>query len=116
MIPRIIYAEFRYEPQWDVMKARKVIAGVFCRGGNPVSLDNDDIARVMGLPTEAERQEVEISEANRPKMGQKAEIIDGPFAGFFVDVTRVEYGQVWYEMASGIKGQASDVALRRVAG
>jgi len=115
MMPRIIYAEFRFEPQWDVMKARKVIAGVFCRGGSPVSMKDDDIARVMGLPTEAERLRVEVREANRPKVGQKAEIIDGPVSGFFVDVTRVVHGRVWYEMATGIKGQASDAALRNVA-
>lgn len=116
MMPRIIYAEFRYEPQWDVMRSRRVISGVFCRSGKPVVLSADDVALVMGLPTEAERQEVEINEANRPRAGQKAEIIEGPFAGFFVDVTRVEYGRVWYEMAMGIKGQAPDLALRKVVG
>lgn len=116
VIPRIIYARFSYAPQWDVMRGRRVIAGVFCLGGSPVSLNDDDIARVMGLPTEAERQEVEIIQANRPKVGQKAEIIYGPFAGFFVDVTRVEHGRVWYEMATGIKGQASETVLRKVAG
>ena len=115
MVPCIIYARFAYTPNWDVMKERRVIVGVFSRDGTPIALDGDDVARVMGLPTEAERIEAERLDALRPRIGEKAEIMSGPFSGFFVDVTRVEYGRVWWEMVSGLKGDVDQAIVRRVA-
>lgn len=112
VIPRIIYARFSYAPQWDVMKARRVVQGVFSQYGRPVSLSADDIAVVMGLPTEAERLQADALEASRPKAGGRALITVGPFSGFFVDVSRVEFGRVWWEMAGGIKGEAPMAAMR----
>lgn len=116
VVPRIIYARFAYEPQWDVMKARRVVTGVFSRNGSPIVLSDDDIARVMGLPTEAERIEAERIEAMRPRVGEKAEMVDGPLKGFFIDVERVEYGRVWYSLATGIKGDAPQEMIQRVVG
>lgn len=114
MMPRIIYAQFTFEPQWDVMRQRRVIAGVFTVHGRPVALSEDDVARVMGLPTEAERIEAAEREARRPREGHKAEILSGPLSGFFVDVERVSAGRVWYSMVNGLKGQAPIDALQRV--
>lgn len=114
VVPRIIYAQFKYEPQWDVMKDRRVIVGVFSINGRPIALTEDDIARVMGLPTEAERLEDERREAILPRPGEKAEITAGVLAGFFVDVERVEFGKVWYSMATGLKGQAPERIVKRV--
>ncbi len=113
MISQIIYARFRYAPQWDVMKERRLITGVFARDGQPIELSQDDIARVMGLPTEAERLEAARIEAMRPRVGEKAEILDGPLAGLMVDVTRVEFGRVWWAMVTGIKGDAPEKSIRR---
>ena len=114
-VPRIIYARFRFKPHWDVMRERRVIMGVFSRNGKPIVLSNDDVARVMGLPTEAERLEQEAREASRPVVGGRAEITDGPLSGFFVDVTRVEYGRAWFETITGVKGSVPLDGLRRAA-
>lgn len=116
VIPRIIYARFRYQPQWDVMRDRRVIVGVFSRGDAPIVLSEDDISRVMGLPTEAERLDAERLDAIMPRPGEKAEIIEGPFAGFFVDVDRVEYGRVWFSMAAGLKGDIALPMVKRCSG
>lgn len=115
MISQIVYARFTYEPQWDVLRDRRVICGVFTRQGLPIALSGDDIARVMGLPTEAERMEAERIEAQRPRVGEQAELQVGPFAGFMVDVDRVEFGRVWYSMATGVRGSAPEAILRRLA-
>lgn len=112
VIPRIIYAKFNFEPQWDVLKARKIIVGVFSDRGRPIVLRDDDIARVMGLPTEADKLANAEREASRPKVGGKAQILSGPFADFYVDVTRVEFGRVWWEMTCGIKGEAPENVMR----
>lgn len=104
-IPGLIYAHFRYTPQWDVMKERRVIVSVMARGKHPVELSDDDIARVMGLPTEAERVERERLAALMPRAGEQAKTRSGPLAGLFVDVERVEAGRVWWSMVSGIKGE-----------
>lgn len=114
IIPRIIYATFRCAPQWDVLRARRVIVGVFCHHGRPVKLSPDDVARVMGLPTEAERQETAAREAARPRIGEMAKITMGPLSGFFVEVREVSGGEVLFEMSSGIRGRADVNALRRV--
>ncbi len=116
MISQIIYARFRYVPNWDVMRDRRLITGVFSIGCVPLELSADDVSKVMGLPTEAERLEADRIEAMRPKVGQQAEITDGPLKGFFVDVTRVEYGRVWFETFGGIKGDAEEEMIQKVVG
>lgn len=115
MIPRIVYAQFRYAPNWDVMRDRRVITGVFCRGDTPIEISADDVHAVMGLPTEAERIAADRIAAAMPRAGEQAELAAGPFAGFRVDVTRVAFGQVWWEMVSGVKGRAPVDAVRRLA-
>ena len=115
MISRIIYAKFKYQPHWDVMRERRIISGVFSNGLDPVALDADDISRIMGLPTEEERMRAAEIEALMPKVGGRAEFTEGPFSGFFVDVTRMDAGKVWYEMVnSKVKGQADISFLRKV--
>lgn len=115
VISQIIYAQFTYLPHWDVMRDRRVITGVFSRDGQPIALTEDDVNAVMGLPSEAERLAQEKLEAERPRVGEKAEIVDGPFAGFFVDVKRVEFGRVWFDMISGLKGDVDQKSIKRVA-
>lgn len=117
MISQIIYAQFSYTPQWDVMRDRKIITGVFARDGQPIALTPDDVARVMGLPTEAERIEAERIEAERPRVGERAKISGGPFDGFFVDVERVAHGRVWWSYVGGLsfKGEVPEADIKRVA-
>lgn len=114
-IPGIIYAHFKYAPQWDVLRQRGLIIGTFARGGQPITLSEDDIARVMGLPTEAERQERERLEALIPRVGEKAEVNVAGMS-LLVDVERVEAGRVWWSMVSGLKGEAAVKKMRRIAG
>lgn len=116
MISQIIYAKFSFAPNWDVMKNRRLITGVFCYGNSPIELDPDDINAVMGLPSEAERMEAERIEAERPRVGERAEIMTGTFEGFFVDVTQVQAGRVWFDMLNGLKGEVSEQHIRRVVG
>ena len=116
-ISQIIYARFNFAPQWDVMRDRRVISGVFSRGETPIELTEDDVAKIMGLPTEAERLAQERADAMRPRVGEKAEIITGPLSGFFVDVTRVRAGRVWFDMVGGLgKGEVPESGIRRVEG
>jgi hypothetical protein len=112
-VPSIIYARFTYAPQWDVMKARGLIIGLFARQGQPIALSEDDIARVMGLPTEAEKQERERLEALIPRVGEKAEVNVAGMA-LLVDVERVEAGRVWWSMVSGLKGEAAVEKMTRL--
>ncbi|MGB1388660.1 MAG: transcription termination/antitermination protein NusG [Paracoccaceae bacterium] len=117
MISQIIYAKFSFAPNWDVMRSRGIITGVFSIGTTPLALEGDDISRVMGLPTEAERIEQERIDAETPRPGERAEIITGPFEGFFVDVTRVHAGRVWYEYIGqlGFKGEIAQSEIKRIA-
>lgn len=118
MISQIIYAKFIDQPNWDVMKERRIITGVFASGNIPVVLSENDIARVMGLPTEAERVEQERIEAMTPAVGERVTLKTGPFEGFMVDVSSTERGRVWFESAMGMRftGEASVEDIQREAG
>ncbi len=113
-IPSLIYAQFRYEPNWDVLKDRRVIWSFMGRNGAPIALHDDDIARVMGLPTEAERIERERMAALLPQPGEQADVTAGPFTGLCVDVERVAFGRVWWSMINGMRGEGPvDQFVRR---
>lgn len=116
MISQIIYAKFSYVPNWDVLRDRKIISGVFSLSGEPLKLSEDDIAAVLGLPTEADRIEAERVGAETPRAGERAEIIAGPFEGFFVDVREVRAGRVWYEYIGDLsfKGEIAMHEVRRM--
>ncbi len=117
-IPSIIYARFKYSPRWDVMKSRQLIIGVFSREQRPIELSQDDVDCVMGLQTEAERLEQERIKALTPLVGEKAQLIEGPFEGFLVDVERVEAGRIWWSYVDGlrIRGEADLTTIKRVVG
>ena len=118
-VTQLIYARFTSEPQWDVMKDRRIITGVICHNARPVSIHPDIIRQVQGLPTEAER----IAEAKRQMQealyrvepGDKAEILEGPLAGLVVEISAVQGKRIWWmPVGGGIKGEASHGSLRRV--
>ncbi|WP_299945324.1 transcription termination/antitermination NusG family protein [uncultured Ruegeria sp.] len=126
IIPRIIYAKFKYTPQWDVMKDRKVVVGVFSVGDLPLEISEDKVNAIMGLPSAVEQERQAAHEAAEKerllrlnfKVGDRAMLTEGPFAGFFVDVTKVELGKVFYHFVSSdfpMKGEDTSGILRRVA-
>jgi transcription antitermination factor NusG len=98
-----VYAMFRQQPQWDVLKRReRLITGVFCVNGKPVEIARDVIQHLRGLTVDAERLRMareemarQIREAKRPKPGDKARITEGPFSGFMVEVESVKGGAAW---------------------
>ena len=122
-IPGVIYAKFLGEPKWHVLKARRLISGVFSRNGIPIAIPGDVIRGVMGLPTEAEKLEAareemrrKQREANMPREGERARIAEGPLAGMLVDVERVKDGRVWFStIMGGLKGEARGDGMERIS-
>jgi transcriptional antiterminator NusG len=113
IIPGVVYVKFTQRPHWDVLKARKLITGVYSYGDRPIELPGDVISAVMGLPTEAEKLEAARLELLRIKEGERATVAGGPLQGFVVDVLKVRDGRVWFETLTGIKGEAPETALRK---
>jgi len=113
-ITQIIYAKFRHAPQWDVMRDRGIITGVFCNGTTPIVLPSDVIRIVQGLPTTAERVAAAKAALMAINAGDTAQIKDGPLAGLCVDVVRVCDGRVWWQTAFGLKGQATAGGMVKV--
>ena len=118
-VTQLIYARFVRQPQWDVLRDRRIITGVICHEARPVDIPPDIIRQVMGLPTRAEQ----IAEANRQmqeqlfhvEAGDRAEILDGPLAGLVVEISNIQDGRIWWApVGGGIKGEASFGSLRRV--
>lgn len=118
MISRIVYGRFDYAPHWDVLKDRKIITGVFCNGVNPVQLDDTVVRAICNLPEIEDELERERIKAMTPAIGEKVELRGGIFDGFRVDITRTEFGRVWYETVTGIgkvQGSASVEQILRLA-
>lgn len=126
IIPRIIYVKFTYEPQWDVMRDRGVIIGVFSKGNQPLAIDEDKVNAIMGLPSTVEQERQAALEAEEQErlsrlnfqVGDRAILTEGPFAGFFVDVTKVEAGRVFYKFLTSefpMRGEDTSGILQRVA-
>jgi len=113
VISGIVYAKFRHEPQWDILKARRLITGVFAYRGTPIALPGDIVRAVMGLPSRAEELQAAQDELKRVREGDRAEIVSGPLDGLLVDVSKVEFGRAWFETLTGIKGEMAVKDLER---
>lgn len=116
IITRVIYAQFKHAPQWDVLKERRLITGVYGHGETPLVIPYNVVRAVMGLPTVEEELEAARRELLRVREGDKAEILGGPLDGFVVDVDRVADGTVWFTTVAGIKGTADVETLERKVG
>lgn len=120
VIPGVVYAKFTRRPHWDVLKARRLINGVFSHGDVPIKIPGDVIGAVMGLPTEAERlaaaqdemRQAQIA-AMTPAPGERAIVASGPLEGLTVDVVKVHDGRIWFETITGIKGEARIGTIQR---
>lgn len=114
IVARQVYAQFRQAPQWDVMqRQRRLITGVFCINGWPVTIPADIIRHLQGLTVEAERLRAARAELLRVRPGDIAVIQDGPMKGFRVEVFDVKGGEAWFAFLSGGKGRASLHILER---
>lgn len=112
-----VYAKFQGKPQWDVLKARRLITSVVSVGGVPFIVPQPIIKRMQGLTVEvqdlrearreAERQLYQLSE------GDMGEIMSGPFKGALVQIGAVGKNQVEWSNAL-IKGKAEIGVIRRV--
>lgn len=110
-----VYAMFRRVPQWDVMKERRrLITGVFCVGTTPIEIPREIIKHLQGLTTDAEKLEQAKMELKLLQPGDRAEITEGPFSGFFVNIDKVAEGSAWFTFLTGVKGQLTLEALSRV--
>ncbi len=112
-IPGQVYAQFRQQVQWDVIKARGIASGVYCIGNRPVAIPRDVIRHLQGLTVDAERLRAAQEELLRIRQGDTAEIVEGPLAGFAVSVVGIADGEALFEFLTGGRGRASLASLRR---
>lgn len=118
MISRIIYAQFEYAPNWDVLKERRVITGVFCEGVHPISIKDALVRRICSLPEVEDAMEVARIEALTPEIGERVELRGALFGGFRVDIVKTEFGRVWYNAVTDVgalSGSASVDDIQRLA-
>lgn len=96
-VTQIIYARFRHQPRWDVMKDRNIVTGVFCQGSTPIELPKDVIRILQGLPIKAEALRRAQEDLMRVRVGEAVKLEGGTFDGFSVDVTAVKGRRVWWQ-------------------
>ena len=114
IITRVVYARFNAEPQWDVMKARRLITGVYSHGDRPIAIPYPVIRAIEGLPVHLAQLEAAQEAMLRVTEGDRAEIVGGPMSGFCVDVTRVADGRVWFSTVAGVRGEVSVAKVKKV--
>jgi hypothetical protein len=117
-VTQIVYAKFQHLPQWDVLKARRIITGVFCYGTRPIDLPADVIRAVQGLPTRAEEMAAAkaemMAQMYQVERGDVAVFEGGPLDGLSVDVLDVRNGRVWWQMiGTGMKGDCTVGRVRK---
>ncbi len=116
IVTRIVFAQFRQAPQWDVMKDRDVIQGVYCVGNVPIEIGATIIKRLQGLTVEAERLREEQAELLRVRPGDRARITSGPLNGFMVNVDALAGGEALISFMAGgsaLKARAALETLER---
>lgn len=113
IITRVIYAQFHDAPNWDVLKQRRLITGVYGYGDKPIAIDYNIIRSIMGLPTVEEELAAARRELLRVREGDSATIAQGPLAGFVVNIDKVAGGMAWFTTLAGIKGSAATDTLER---
>lgn len=115
VITQVIYAQFREAPNWDVIRRRRLITGVYSVGNQPIAIPYPVIRQIQGLDVALEALERAKEDMLRIRAGDSAEIMEGPLAGFTVDVTRVAGGRAWFQTVTGIKGSANVGDMRKDA-
>lgn len=114
VVSQHVYAQFRQQPQWDVMKrVHRLISGVMCQGGTPIKVHSDIIRHLQGLTVEAQRLREARAEMLQVRPGDKAKIVSGPLAGFMVDVLEVKQGEAIISLMMGGRVKAAIASLER---
>lgn len=101
LITQHVYVQFRSGVNWDVLKVRRLITGVYCRGNIPVAIPADVIKHLQGLTVEAERLKAARAEMLRVRPGDQARIISGPLSGLIVDVGEITGKEAWLTSFGG---------------
>ncbi len=112
LITTHLYVQFRANVNWDVLKARRLITGVYCMAGVPVVIPSAAIRHLQGMTVEAERLKEARAEMLRVRPGDKARVLSGPLAGLIVDVCSIAGGDAWIDLLGG-RVKASVKALER---
>ena len=115
-----VFARFTLSPQWDVIRARPFFSGVVAVGLEPYSVPVDTIRRLRGLAADVQREARERAEAIEaarlemmPRAGERAHIIEGPLAGFLVDVTSIKGRMARILLPGGAKALADTSSMVR---
>ena len=112
-IPGHLYIQFRRRPQWHILKARRMVTGIFCTGNVPIVIHPDVIRHLQGLTVEAQRLAEARAEMLRVREGDTATIISGALAGLVVNVGPITGDEVWLNLQFGGKIKASIKSLER---
>lgn len=113
-ISQVVYARFSQAPQWDVMKARRLITGMYAINGSPIVIPPAIIRQVQGLQAAEEELEAAKMELARIKEGDKIRIGVGPFENFCVEVDSTAQGRLWWNLIIGGKRVSGSSSVDQV--
>lgn len=114
--PGYVFVQFDRRPVWDVLfeQSNGRVISVVSMGETPYRVPEDVIAKMAQVPALIEvrrRQEEERlrreRDAMKPRVGEKARILEGPLAGMLVYVTGIHRGIVYFILGSA-RGEISE--------
>lgn len=112
-----VFTRFRGNPQWDVLKGRRLILDMVTVQGEPFLVPKQTIRRLLGLTVRAEEMRQEREEMERSlfdvKPGEDAILVTGPFKDLVVKVLQVSTRAVKFENEN-FKGEALIGQIKKV--
>lgn len=115
-ITGMIYARFKHQPHWHVMRDRRLITGVMSVGTKPIDFPSEIIRRLQGLPERADALRQARARLGAIGKGDTAIVAEGPLAGYFVQVSDVKPDGTVFWHHDLFKGQSSVGELEKEGG
>lgn len=119
-----VFARMPGEPRWHILRESGHVQGVVCRGSVPVVVGSREMRAMLHLPEREDELRRAAEEAQRIRPGVVADVLDGSFEGFVVDVTTLadRFGRVMAEVRgasvlgrSAVRVPATSLRVRREA-
>lgn len=113
VVPRYVFARFAGEPRWHLVRACPWLHRVIGFGDRPLPISDATMGRMAEVPRVLREIRRREEEARRVAPGDSARIVDGPLAGWVVDVSEVRAGVARF-LAPGPAGLPGEISVARL--
>lgn len=113
VVPRYVFARFAGEPRWHLVRECPWLHRVIGFGDRPRPISDATMGRMAEVPRVLREIRRREEEARRIAPGDSARIVDGPLAGWVVDVSEVRAGVARF-LAPGSAALPGEISVARL--